>query len=661
MKVLTSLIFVLFSFSGLCAGATSLESIRGTKLVSLVFVGSKGGLSESSFGHIALRFSPENELGLVDKVVQFVADVPQEHSGLKKYILGSGLAGSYAYNVVAEIDSFYNYKELKTKNEDRDVFVYPLELTASQIESIENYIINFETQDNTPKYRFFNKNCSYFAADAIEVATKADLQVKSHPWRLENEIRQKGLITETPIHFLSLSKKRHQTIELILNSELGAIIEELGGTKTFTSSLASKDFFVKLSSYLKLLTIASQETLRELAVSSYRYLMSFEKEGARKTLKRIIESYKFVPLTFYTKKITIGTAPTVASEIEHKLTIKRGVPTLSLEWKKQSSKKERTSIPLTELVFNSKTNEITKDGVAVAHLIKTRSKQWVATTKLSYSLEFNTEDSSVSVMTHSDLSQVTAKRTFEEFQGKSILSLNNILDFSQGYGSCYAMVKLQKAMNDRLIFLPNRSNTAIEEVDKIELLEKVYGGEYAIIGGFSNIADFTASIEKEALKKLVQDLQSKLHENKASLFWDNLTKRQKINKKGIKQMQSILSAGHSPAMIVALKKPGSFRYEQAGHVVLVLGMTKDEVIGGWKLDIYDPNFGLSQEMTIDEDFKINYSMFRDDYEYTGVLDTVNKKELERDIGIRTLKLNQMRLGSKIRNTGAISLKPYELL
>ena len=70
----------------ICQGINNGSIIEKTKKISVVFIGSEKGLSESSFGHIALRLSQGNRLSVTDATIEFVADMPEKVHFLKKII-----------------------------------------------------------------------------------------------------------------------------------------------------------------------------------------------------------------------------------------------------------------------------------------------------------------------------------------------------------------------------------------------------------------------------------------------------------------------------------------------------------------------------------------------------------------------------------------------
>lgn len=610
-----------------------------------MFVGSKDGLSESSFGHIALRFSPTEKLGPFDSNIQFVAKLPQKEFILKKYAKGFGLFGNFAYDVAIELNSFTNYKSIKIREEDRDVYVLPLALSSEQIDKLIHYIDTFY-DDGIKKYRFFNKNCSYFAVDALEFAIGRDIKAKSFPWRVADTLRSMGLIKEER-YFPSNSNAKKQITAELYQSALSASLLRYHSERRFLESLESENINIKSSAYFSLLAILKsarelgQNELELMAEDYYLKLGSKESEHLQSYFKAILMNRESLEIKRVTKSHNFhGDINGALREIETDLTIKRKKPSINISWRTQNQQGENhLYVTLDFLDYNQGTGAINYRGQTIARHIITRKNDWVVGNALNYSVHINARQNIIESFILLFQNNKTTVSSRDNIIEKGHLALNNLFDFNQAdtLGACLAMVKLQKALFERVSFNPQATWNA--DIKKTDVLDEILAGKFAIVPGFENINDFTASIPKDDLKNYVMNLQQGLNNNPRKAFLDGLFEYQEVKRKTFKNLVFLLNAGHPVELVVGMKKVGSRRYEQVSHVVLVHKIMTRQDGNGYDLFIYDPNLGhITIQLT--KNYTLNFpSIYRTDLIYNGILYKKARGYIEYDLGMRSLDLN----------------------
>ena len=664
MKLILGFIFFFSLLSQVFAESPiPIELIQNTKKVSLVFVGSKDGISESSFGHIALRFSPNQELSIFDTNIQFVAKLEQGEGLLKKYAKGMGIFGNFAYDVTVEIEPFINYQLTKTKNEDRDVYVYPLNLSSEQIQALVNYIQNFFSQDTAAKYRFFNKNCSFFAADALEEATGLDFKVKSHPWRLENELRRHGLISQD-IYHPSLSSLKNQVISELFKSELAEHLEKLTNERDFTKNLFSEVDVNRRHAYLQLLSLAfrspfvvNDHNLKSEAITFYKKLYATESETGKLYYRALLESTTDESLVHLRASIPHSQRPRFKSHFKHELLVNRDLPVLKIRWKDVDNRNEQLALHMNFLQYNEEDHQIYFKNQKVGSALFTRNKDWISPTHINYSVQL--ERNEVQAIFHLSMNSAILNKE-NQSDDSSILAINNMTDFDKGYaGACYAMVKIQKALLTRASFFPDEEVNS--SLDKIALIDQIYRGQYIAIPGYKDIHDFTSDINKEDLKEYLVKIEHEINGDAVQSFKDGLFRRQKVTKDTFKNLASLIKSGHKTELIIGMTDKGSKRFKPVSHVVLATEIEESDDQEGWNIKVYDPNMGY-YTAHLGLDFKIQLSKFyRKDLDYYAVLNVLNKDEIDLELGIENLNLNQEKISKRVKRGQPFVYNPLKYI
>ena len=138
--------------------------------VSLIFPAYHLNSPSSMFGHTLLRIDPEDETinsSWLSTAVNFGANVQAADNSITFAI--KGLAGGYSGTFI--VTPYYNKIKEYNRNENRDIWEYPLNLTPTETHDLVLHLwelkgINFD-------YYFFDENCSYRLLELLETARPA--------------------------------------------------------------------------------------------------------------------------------------------------------------------------------------------------------------------------------------------------------------------------------------------------------------------------------------------------------------------------------------------------------------------------------------------------------------------------------------------------------
>ncbi len=665
LLVLVTLLISLFSYG-------NTEVLKKTKRVSLIFVGkTEGGFSESSFGHVALRLSQHENFTVTDATLEFVADIPEGEFSLKKYIRGAGIA---PYKVAAKLLPYYEFKKIKRIEEDRDITLVDLNLTDEEVQKVTQYIINFQNNETLENYTFFYKNCSYFAIQAIEKAIGKKLPYKSLPWLTPGVLIGDGIGTAKHI----ISKASHERMRFadraIKKNKLEDAFPKKSWINRFITNLGSESFYIRQNSYLKLLALnshnkTSDKTNKEIR-SLVRYLKTAETEGNKFAINNLFSNPQ------YKKVIELApikynlSMPKDKSKIKHKLVLKDNLVQIQLEWKKRvrraNSKTRRyvtvkKLVPIKELEYTPETYAITFNGMQMGTYLKHKKLDFVLSQRLDYGIDIDVESKTIHTLVYLDSSDKvkSPQLNYETLKAKGILAVNNNKDFQGSGGTCYAMAMLQKALIERVTFLPEKAQNST--LNKLELLRRVYKGEYAIIPGHKNINDFTASIEKEELKTFIITVQNDLNLNPAVQLYQNLRYQGVLDSNSLPKLKAMLTEGVIVPLTIGRMVKGTNKLDSnVGHIILVFDINKQDD-GTHRLTTYDPNTGLHTLYVLDNNFKLQFPYFNSDFDFIGDIKFMEQAQIEIDHAVRSreFRLDELDLRSKDDNT--IVLGPGHIL
>lgn len=149
-----------------CAAFSEWHDLLQAARVTLIFPSYYLNSPSSMFGHTLLRLDPDDKSHSewLSFAVNYGALVSADDNSL--FYALKGLAGGYSGDFKVD----YYYKKIKeyNRNENRDIWEYPLNLTAVETERIVLHL--WELQNIEFDYFFFDENCSYRVLELLEVA-----------------------------------------------------------------------------------------------------------------------------------------------------------------------------------------------------------------------------------------------------------------------------------------------------------------------------------------------------------------------------------------------------------------------------------------------------------------------------------------------------------
>lgn len=655
----------IFLFLSLFIGQISFAQealIPKAQKISLIFVGAKKGISESSFGHVSLRLSPEKTPGLLDIVVEFVADIPENHKGIKKYLRGTGIFKRYP--VAAVTSSFYDFRKQKTINENRDVTVYELDLSPEEVKSISSFIIDFQNDETPEKYDFLKRNCSYFAAIAIEKAIERRLKSKSRPWKVADVLKKEGIVLKEDL-YPKATEERMRYAQKFLDENPGIMPHEWADS--FVHNLGEKIYIFRQSSYFKLLSLASKSTENRRKVDALiRYLMPYETEVAQFTIRNLLKDpqhKQVVELPLLNLGEKAPKIPKKKKKIKHELVVENDQPYVKVSWKgkydqSSSSSSAKILVPLKGVKYNTQNRTLLVDGINVGRSLDFKVDEFVLSQRLDYALDAGTKGEFIRTFLYVDHSPEVRvpKLSLEELKSSSHLSLNNARDFKGEVGSCYSMVLLQKAFFERAIFLPE-VKAREGDWDRLEVLKALVMGKYVVIPGYKNIFEFTKTIPVDKFKGFVAAYQNSLKKGGLSQLIENVKQREILDQKSLPNLKALLDEGLTTSLIIGMTEKGKNKLaSQTAHVVLLHGMEPIED-GAYRLTAYDPNAGINTLFILNKDLRIEYPFYDKNYDYKGMLDGIRPSEVELDHAVRSRLIDFSKLEFEARNGMPLILDP----
>lgn len=140
--------------------------VQATQAV-LIFPSYYLGSPSSMFGHTLLRLDADEADGgseYLSFAINFGALVDPNDNGL--FYAFRGLTGGYSGQF--EVDQYYKKIRDYNRDENRDIWEYPLNLTAIETERLVQHL--WELRGINFAYYFFDENCSYRILELLEVA-----------------------------------------------------------------------------------------------------------------------------------------------------------------------------------------------------------------------------------------------------------------------------------------------------------------------------------------------------------------------------------------------------------------------------------------------------------------------------------------------------------
>jgi hypothetical protein len=150
--------------------------------VSLIYASGYLGNPASMYGHVFLKFSPENEESeLLDNTFSFGA---QTNSDNKIAYIYKGITGGYQGRFANQ--KFHHQSLRYNQTELRDLWEYKLSLTPFQIELLLAHLWELDKTDIT--YYFFRENCAYQIANLLNVVIEPSLLPEKKAWVMPFDI-----------------------------------------------------------------------------------------------------------------------------------------------------------------------------------------------------------------------------------------------------------------------------------------------------------------------------------------------------------------------------------------------------------------------------------------------------------------------------------------
>lgn len=183
---------------GACEAYRQWRAKLNVESVALVLASSYLNSPSSMYGHTFLRLDPAGERGQSDFLsyaLNFGANIPEGENGL--LYAYRGLFGGYPGRF--SMQPYYQKIQEYTRLENRDMWEYQLNLSASEIDRLLRHV--WELRDINFDYFFFDENCSYRLLELLEVARPgidltAPFEYAAMPVDTVREVIDAGLVTE---------------------------------------------------------------------------------------------------------------------------------------------------------------------------------------------------------------------------------------------------------------------------------------------------------------------------------------------------------------------------------------------------------------------------------------------------------------------------------
>lgn len=150
-----------------CTAYREFRALVQARHAVLVFPSYYLNSPSSMFGHTLLRLDPDEASDgaeYLSYAVNFGALVDPDDNGL--FYAFRGLTGGYGGQF--EVDQYYKKIQEYNRDENRDIWEYPLNLDAVETERLIQHL--WELRGINFAYYFFDENCSYRILELLEVA-----------------------------------------------------------------------------------------------------------------------------------------------------------------------------------------------------------------------------------------------------------------------------------------------------------------------------------------------------------------------------------------------------------------------------------------------------------------------------------------------------------
>ena len=266
--------------------------------VSLIFPAYHLNSPSSMFGHTLLRIDPEDETlnsSWLSTAVNFGANVQAADNSIMFAI--NGLAGGYSGTFI--VTPYYNKIKEYNRNENRDIWEYPLNLTPEETHDLVLHLwelkgINFD-------YYFFDENCSYRLLELLETA-RPGLKLSNQfgltaiPVDTVRSIEQADLIED-----IAYRPSQYTSINYLLNhldSAQQALVFEISNnaslinSKRFTQNDAQKQSIMLDAAYRYLRYQQNDQGRTESNASNSYQLLQAINASQFQSIKPVFKDYQ---------------------------------------------------------------------------------------------------------------------------------------------------------------------------------------------------------------------------------------------------------------------------------------------------------------------------------------------------------------------------------
>lgn len=158
--------------------------IRGVEII----VADRAANFASKFGHGLLRLVDDDNIWVNDAVISFSALSYEEKYSLRKSIFGG-------YSVTPQVQTFFEYWNMYTENEERDLKRYVINLNEEELQSFLDVLFKYlHDPAQIDDYTFLSNNCigvitkMFVEAKLTKTKSNVKVPVKVGKWIEKNEL-----------------------------------------------------------------------------------------------------------------------------------------------------------------------------------------------------------------------------------------------------------------------------------------------------------------------------------------------------------------------------------------------------------------------------------------------------------------------------------------
>lgn len=548
------------------------------------------GVGKTTLGHSFLRFSYGDKLSNSDPVVEFVADVAPIDL---EYFRAMGMVpwkDNYGTRVVLAKYSFM--KKYHIEKQDQDLVSFVLDLSQEQMEKIVERMNVLLEEGVERDYTFFFNNCASIISQELATLLEMDVDKGMYffPLAIPRKLRQLGLVKEVHTddsisHFReNYVAEKLPEIDFADNDPLilHNIVEQLTSTKVSERILAySKLHMIRpsLSSQMqsKLSLFCIKLLLRENSLIKNYVLRYFTSRKnvlvevpiapikVRTDLKEV-KNMKFVVDGEDVFVKYLAKAPRRRQQLQENTVSGR---VLIPELKYRDGKILNAA---GETVLYRFSNDIVKDEF------------YSPFTYFKFEVLDLRRTNVIRVILAQEVNPKPLARTFDS---SGALAVQNG-DF--GLPMCNAHANLTRKLNNNVIYRPDMP--ALAEDENIQIIRDTMAGKIAVIPGYSNANEFTASMDAQRLATEIYNWH-KVRFSYANNFKSYL-KETPLTKDNIYIVKNMIELGIPPILSYEVKN-------KIGHAIVVTGVKEDE--DSIYLQSYDPNLKGHLSMSSSTSFK----------------------------------------------------------